>query len=161
VNLFGFDGSGTDLVVWTARAYLLGLVGHSLLEVAARGHYARQDALTPLWASALMAVSFTILALLLSPSLGAPGIALANTVAFTGEALLLLYLLNRRVPGILRMGSTLLRVGLASLGVSVLVYALITVLPLSPLVTATAALGIGALAALPFIWPEVKLLIKL
>ncbi|NIR97630.1 MAG: lipid II flippase MurJ, partial [Gammaproteobacteria bacterium] len=44
---FGFTVEGTDVVVWAARAYLLGLVGHSLLEVAARAFYARQNARTP------------------------------------------------------------------------------------------------------------------
>jgi putative peptidoglycan lipid II flippase len=161
VGVFGFDAAGTDMVVWTARAYLLGLVGHSLLEVAARGHYARQDALTPLWASVLMAVIFTLLAVLLSQPFGAPGIALANTIAFTGEGLLLLYLLNRRLAGILRLGNTLLRVGLASLGVGVLVYALIALVPLPALVVAVGSLTLGALLVLPFIWPEVKLLINL
>jgi putative peptidoglycan lipid II flippase len=161
VDMFGFDAGGTDMVVWTARAYLLGLVGHSLLEVAARGHYARQDALTPLWASALMAVIFTLLAVLLAQPLGAPGIALANTIAFTGEGLLLLYMLNRRVKGILRLGKTLVRVGLASLGVGVLVYAMITYIALPALVLAVGALSLGGLAVLPFIWPEIKLLIKL
>ena len=161
VSMFNFDASGTDMVVWTARAYLLGLVGHSLLEVAARGHYARQDALKPLWASALMAAIFTLLAVLLVQPLGAPGIALANTIAFTGEGLLLLYLLNRRLPGILRLGGTLLRVGLASAGVGLLVYALITFVPLPELAAAVGALGLGALALLPFIWPEIKLLVKL
>jgi putative peptidoglycan lipid II flippase len=161
VGVFNFDASGTDMVVWTARAFLLGLVGHSLLEVAARGHYARQDALTPLWASALMVAIFTLLALLLARPLGAPGIALANTIAFTAEGLLLLYLLNRRMAGILRLEGTLVRVGLASAGIGVLVYALIAYVPLPALVVAVGALGVGAVALLPFIWPEIKLLVKL
>jgi putative peptidoglycan lipid II flippase len=161
VSVFNFDASGTDMVVWTARAFLLGLVGHSLLEVAARGHYARQDALTPLWASILMAIIFTLLAVLLARPLGAPGIALANTIAFTGEGLLLLYLLNRRMAGILRLGDTLLRVGLASAGAGALVYLLIAYVPLPELLVAAGALSLGALAVLPFIRQEIKLLVKL
>ncbi|MGW8224602.1 MAG: lipid II flippase MurJ, partial [Anaerolineales bacterium] len=162
VDLFGFDAFGTELVIWTARAFLLGLAGHSLLEVAARGYYAQQDAVTPLWASALMAATFTILAIIFSSSFGASGIALANALAFTGEAMLLLYLLNRKFPGLLLLRKTLLRVTLASLTAGLLVYLLLSLpSPIPALIQASGALGLGGLAVLPFIWPEVKLLLKL
>lgn len=162
VALFGFDPAGTQLVVWTARAFLIGLAGHSLLEVAARAYYAQQDAITPLWASALMAFTFTALALLLSVPLGAAGIALANALAFTGEALLLLFLLNRKFPGLLRLGNTLARVVLACGSGALLVYLVLGLpLPLPSLLQAFGALAVGGLVVLPFIWPETKLLLKL
>jgi putative peptidoglycan lipid II flippase len=41
---FGFDAAGTDLLLWVARGFLAGLLGHSLLEIAARSFYAQQDA---------------------------------------------------------------------------------------------------------------------
>lgn len=160
VDIFGFDALGTDAVVWTARAYLLGLAGHSLLELAARGFYALQDARTPLLASGLMAVSFVLFAVLLYRPLGPAGIGLANSLAFSGEAVLLLYLLNRRVPGLIKVNGTLSRVVLVSLGGAALVYALMR-LPLPALPLAAGALIVGGLAVLPFIWPEVRLLIKL
>jgi putative peptidoglycan lipid II flippase len=162
VDLFGFDAYGTELVIWTARAFLLGLAGHSLLEVAVRGYYAQQDAVTPLWASALMAATFIILAIVFSRSIGASGIALANALAFTGEALLLLYLLNRRFSGLLRLRKTLLRATLASLVAGLLVYLLLSLnIPIPSLLQAVGALGLGGLVVLPFIWPEIKLLLKL
>jgi len=36
ISILGFNESGTILVLWTSRAYLVGLLGHSLLEIAAR-----------------------------------------------------------------------------------------------------------------------------
>ena len=162
VDLFGFDAYGTEMVIWTARAFLIGLAGHSLLEVAVRGYYAQQDAITPLWASALMAATFTALALLFSRSIGVAGIALANALAFTGEALLLLYLLNRKFSGLLRLSRTLVRVALASLAAALLVYFILNLpLPIPSLILASGALVLGGLAVLPFIWPEIKLLLKL
>ena len=162
VDLFGFDAYGTELVIWTARAFLIGLAGHSLLEVAVRGYYAQQDAITPLWASALMAATFTTLAIIFSRSIGAAGIALANSLAFTGEALLLLYLLNRKFSGLLQLRRTLVRVALASLVAAMLVYILLSLpLPIPSLIHAFGALALGVLAVLPFIWPEIKLLLKL
>jgi putative peptidoglycan lipid II flippase len=162
-DLFGFDAAGTELVVWVTRAYLLGLMGHSLLEIGSRSFYAQQDARTPMWVAALNAAAYIIFAVILSRRIGAPGIALANTLAFTGEALLLLYLLNRRNPGLLRLNDTLLRGIFASL-VGALVVAAVMRLPFETfpaILQALAALVIGALGVLPFIWREVKLLVRL
>ena len=92
------------LVVLATRIYLLGLMGHTLLEVSARSFYARQDARTPLFAAALNSALYILLAFNLAPRFGVGGIALANGLAFTGEALLLLFLLNRKVPGVLQVG---------------------------------------------------------
>ncbi len=159
-GVFGFDESGTEMVVWATRAYLLGLTGHSLLEVAARSFYAMQDARTPLFAAALNALAYILLAIPLSRQLGHSGIALANSLAFTGEALLLLYLLHRRLPGILRVETTLVKVMGVSLAGMVLVYWLMR-LPLPTFPVTLAALVVGGFAVLPFIWSEVKLLIQL
>lgn len=159
-GLFGFDPAGVELVVWATRAYLLGLMGHALLETAARSFYAQQNARTPLFAAALNAGVYIVLAISFSPILGAPGIALANTLAFSSEALLLLFLLQRKLPGLLSVTRPLLRICLASaLGAGV-VYALMQ-LPLPELPLAIAALAAGGLVTLPFIWPEAKQLIKL
>jgi putative peptidoglycan lipid II flippase len=160
VGIFGFDPEGANLLVWTARALLLGLAGHSMLEVAARAFYARQDARTPLLASGFMALTFIILAALLSRLLGAPGIGLANAIAFTSQAGLLLFILNRRLPGVIRIDGMLLRVALVTLGGGLLVYGLMQ-LPLPGLPLAAASLAAGMLAVLPFLWPEVRLLLRL
>ena len=162
VAVFGFDPVGTEMVVWTARAFLVGLAGHALLELTARGFYAQQDAVTPLWASALMMVTFSVLALVISQLIGVAGVALANALAFTGEAVLLLYLLNRKFPGLLQFGSTLTRVVMASVVAALLVYLILSLpLPIPALIVAIVALAFGGLVVLPFIWPEVKLLVRL
>jgi putative peptidoglycan lipid II flippase len=159
-TVLGFDAAGTDLVTWATRAYLIGLIGHSLLEVAARSFYAQQDARTPLFAAAINASGYVLFAVLLSRRMGPVGIALANSLAFSGEALLLLYLLNRKLPGLLRLESTPVRVVAVSAGGALVVYGLMR-LPFSALPLAAGALAVGVLAVLPFIWPEVKLLIRL
>jgi putative peptidoglycan lipid II flippase len=160
--VFGFDSQGTELVLWVTRAYLLGLIGHSLLETSARSFYAQKDARTPLYLAALNAVLYIVLAISLSRRFGAVGIALANTLAFSSEALLLLLVLNRRFPGVLRVGRTLPRVALASLGGALVTYLLLGLpIPIPAPLLALGALAAGALVVLPFILPEIKLLIKL
>ena len=159
-KVFRFDAAGTSLVVWVSRAYLLGLVGHTMLEVSARSFYAKQDAVTPLYVAALNALAYILIAITLSRWIGPVGIALANTISFTAEALVLLYLLNREQPGILNLGKTLLRVLLASSAGGAIVYGLMLLSPES-LLLALAAMGIGGIFVLPFIFPEIKLLVKL
>ncbi len=158
---FGFDPAGTDLVTWAARAYLIGLVGHSLLEVAARAFYARQNARTPLLATALNALVFVALSTLLFRRLGAMGIALSNSLAFSLEALLLLILLARLFPGLARERRTLLRVGTGTALAGALAYAVTQGLPAGPLPAALAGLTLGGALALPFIWPEIRQLARL
>jgi putative peptidoglycan lipid II flippase len=160
VDIFGFDPAGKQMVVWTARAFLLGLAGHSLLEVAVRAFYAQQNARTPLLAAILMAAIFILLAVPFSLIWGPAGIALANTCAFTAEAIFLLILLNRKAPGLLRMGTTLARVVLVAAGGALLVFVLLR-LPLPGIPLAMGGLAIGGLATLPFIWPEMKLFLKI
>lgn len=160
VALLNFTQGGTELVVWTTRAFLLGLTGHAMLEIAGRGFYAQQDAKTPLWASALMAAVYTILAIWWAGWLGAPGIAMANSVAFTLQSLLLWYLLNRRYPGVITIRRTLLRAFISAAAAATVVF-LVMQLPFSNLILSLAALVLGGVVVLPFIWQEVKLLIRL
>jgi peptidoglycan biosynthesis protein MviN/MurJ (putative lipid II flippase) len=131
-----------------------------LLEVAARGFYARQDARTPLFASGLATISFLVMGYYFSRWFGAPGIGVANSLAYTGEALLLWVLLNRKYSGLFDIKNTLKRVVPVTLVSGALVLALLQ-LEFSPLLLSVAALGLGGLLVLPFVWPEVKLLIKL
>jgi putative peptidoglycan lipid II flippase len=160
-TLLGFDDTGTEMVVWATRMYLLGLMGHSLLEVGARSFYAQQDARTPLFAAAINALAYIVLATYLVTVLGHAGIALANTLAFTSEAVLLLFLLNRRFPGVWKAGSTLVRVSIGAVGSAVLVYLLMRYLPVPLFPLTLGALALGALAMLPAAWPDLKTLVKL
>ncbi len=158
--IFGFDAAGSQLVLWATRAYLFGLMGHALLETAARSFYAQQDARTPLYLAALNALFYILLATSFSRWLGAPGIALANTFAFSLEALLLLLLLRRSYPQALSVSGTLLRSLLAALAGSILTFVVMQ-LPLPALAAAPLGMALGGLLALPFIWPEIKTLVKL
>jgi putative peptidoglycan lipid II flippase len=161
IKILGFDAEGTRLVVWTVRAYLVGLIGHSLLEVGARSFYAQHNAKIPLIASGIALVSFIILAIPLSGSLGAPGIGLANSFAYTGEALLLFYLLYRSLPFHPRLKWTLVRALAASLigvGLSILLKNLVGT-PESNLVNLAVGGGILAVSfgtQIPWLLPEIR-----
>ncbi len=166
IILLGFDPAGTTLVLWTVRGFLVGLVGHSLLEVSVRAFYARQNAKTPLLASAAASVAFLVLAIPLSRLLGAPGIGLANSLAYTGETLLLFFLLYRIFPFYPKLGGTILRAlgaSLVGIGLSLgLQYILRD--PQSALAGAGIASLIILIASaqiIPWQLPEIKDLLKI
>ncbi len=159
--IFGLNASDTTLVVRTAQAFLMGLAGHSLLEVTARAFYSRQNAVIPLAGAMIGLVCFVAFALVLYQPLGSAGIALGNSLAFTLQAGVLLVILSRRFPAVLRLRAPLVR-GLAAAalggGVALLVLRLA---PFSPWLAASAALLAGGIAALPPILPYVRSLARL
>jgi putative peptidoglycan lipid II flippase len=173
VGILGFDNSGTQLVVWTARAFLLGLLGHSLLEIAVRSYYARQNAWIPLAGAGVLTLSMLIFAIPLAFWLGAPGIALANTLAFTTQAVFLLVFLNWQLGRFIRLGRTPWRSLLAALAGGLACWLAFTLstsflsgLPLlgsnlGGILLAGLSALLGAAAAAPFIWPELKLFMRL
>jgi putative peptidoglycan lipid II flippase len=162
VSILNFDTAGTDLVVWVTRGFLIGLMGHALIEIASRSFYAQQNALIPLGASFLATVAFVCLAIGLGFTIGAAGIALANGLAFSGEALLLWYLLNRRFAGVADVRSTLVRVIPVALLGGLVTYGILSLpLPVSGFILGALALGVGGLVVIPFILPELRLLIKM
>jgi peptidoglycan biosynthesis protein MviN/MurJ (putative lipid II flippase) len=143
--------------------YLLALTGESVLEVAARAFYARKDALRPLATSFLNTAIFIgggAVILLRWPQWGAPGIALLE-MAFTLEAILLLIWLNRLLPLKVTLGSTFWRGLMAAAMGGGVAYGLALWLPFSASLAAILAVPAGAAAAVPFIWPEVRLLFRL
>jgi putative peptidoglycan lipid II flippase len=160
---FDFGPGGTALLVWVTRGFLAGLAGQCLLEVAVRSFYARQDAITPLITAGINLVVYVVLGILFFRGLGAPGISLADSLAFTSQAILLLVLLNRRLVKRLAAGPSLLRALLAAAAGGLAVY-LVGFLPQAaaqPLVVGAAALGLGGLVALLPIRKEIRLLLRL
>ncbi len=160
---FDFGEQGTSLLTWVTAAFLAGLFGHSLKEVSARSFYARQNALIPLLTAAGNALLYALLGSLLFRPLGAPGIALTDSVIFTLEALVLLFLLSRRSSLKFDLSSTWLRALLAALLAGGVTWGLSALLqdrvPL--LVLGTLPMVVGFLVSLPLVWKEMKLLLRL
>lgn len=159
--VFKLDDAGTLLVTFATQAYLLGLASHSLLEIAVRSFYAQQNAKTPLIAAAFNAILYLICADLFSRVMGPAGIALATTFAFTSEAFLLLYLLNRKFPGVFEANQTILRVVISTFIISLGLYLFLQYSPFSPVLSSIIGLILCFGLCVPFILPEMRLLLKL
>ncbi len=159
--VFGFNPSDTGLLVWTTRAYLIGLMGQCLLEVVTRAYYAQKNAHTPLIATCFRMIVFLGLAVALVSPLNAAGLALADSLTISMEVGILLYLMKRSSPGFFKPYQTLIRVGMGSILIGVLMSGLMFVSPLPHLVTILIAMFLGGLIGLWFMRQELKVLLKL
>lgn len=121
-----FGPESTALVVSALALYALGLVGHATLEITVRAFYALHNTWTPVVVGvAAMALSILLGVWWVAP-LGFGGLALANSVATTLEALLLVWLVRRALGSIegRALANSLLRTGLAASVMGLLLWAL-------------------------------------
>jgi putative peptidoglycan lipid II flippase len=160
---FDVGTTGTSLLTWVTAAFMLGLFGHSLKEVSARSFYASQNAVIPLITAGGNVLLYALTGFLLFRPLGAPGIALTDSIVFTLEAVILLVLLIRTGRVTIFIGSTFVR-GLAAAATA----AVITLLGLTlleprvhALLAGTLPMILGFSAGLLWVLPEVKTLAKL
>lgn len=134
--LFQYGEFGPEAREATALAFLfysLGLAGHALVQILARAYYATKDTRTPLVMTLISIVVNVALAILLAPSLGINGLALANSVATLAEATLLLIVVAPRARlRLLGLGLSTLRHLTAALamGVAMFLFIRLTNIPL-------------------------------
>jgi putative peptidoglycan lipid II flippase len=160
---FDFGTEGTHLLAWVTAAFLLGLMGHSLKEVGARSFYARQNAWVPLITAGVNIVLYIALGASLYRPLGAPGIALTDSLVFTTEAALLLIILGRKTSLPVQLGSSWWRAIAALVTAGLVTWGLLSFLePRSPvLIAGTVPMILGFLCALPWVWKEIRALAHL
>ena len=95
-----FGAGATEMVYVALRFYALGLTAHACLELVARAFFAGQDTVTPLYLAIASAAASIGLGILLMQPLDYAGLALANSLAITGEVIALLLILRRRWGGV-------------------------------------------------------------
>ena len=161
--VFGFDAATSTLITWTTRAYLLTLTGFSIQEIAARSFYARKEPMFPLYAVLLRLAIFILIGIAgitLFRNIGAPVIAFAE-IALLIESIVLFSWLSTRMHEPLRVWGAVGKGLVAALVGGATTYILAVIVPGSAVLTALLGMLVGGLVALPFIWSEVKLLLKL
>jgi putative peptidoglycan lipid II flippase len=95
-----FELNQLPLIVTPLIFFTIGLTGLSLVEILTRSFYAIQDTRTPTQVSILQFMFSIGLSIVLLQPMGAGGLALASSLAWTGEALVLLLLLRPRLGGL-------------------------------------------------------------
>jgi putative peptidoglycan lipid II flippase len=97
-----FGRQNAETVAFALQFYALGLVGHSVLEVAARTFYAQKDTLTPLIVAAGAMLVTVMASWLLMRPLSYGGLALGNAIGFTVESGVLVWLMEKRLRDVCR-----------------------------------------------------------
>lgn len=95
-----FGPSSTALVATALTFYALGLAGHAALEISVRAFYSLHDTWTPVLVGVAAMALNILLSLWLVRPLDFGGLALANSAATSLEAVILLFLLRRRLGGL-------------------------------------------------------------
>lgn len=127
-----FDQRSTELVAWALLWFSAGLVGHAVVEIFSRAFYALHNTLTPV----LVGIGAMSLNVVFSYAFSAlfirlgwmphGGLALANSLATALEAVGLLYLMRRRLGGLMgvRIWDGALRAGAAAclMGISLIAW---------------------------------------
>lgn len=161
--MFDFPAPISNLITWTTRAYLLTLTGFAIHEIAARSFYARKEPMYPLYAVLIRLAIFIVIGsagFTLFKHIGAPVIALAE-IAVLIEAVILFVWLSRKMHEPIVAWSAIGKGTLAAVIGSIIAYTLALYVPGSAVATALLGMVVGGLAALPLIWSEIKLLLKL
>lgn len=104
--------------------YAPGIVGYSIVKIAAPSFYALKDARTPVLVSVFSVLTNLGLNLWLNSIMGFKGLALGTAVAANANAILLLTLLSRRIAGVdgARVLRSLVKITIASAIMGVAAY---------------------------------------
>ncbi|MBS3949446.1 MAG: murein biosynthesis integral membrane protein MurJ [Peptococcaceae bacterium] len=106
-----FDAVATTRTAQALGYYSIGLIGAALAQVLGRGFYSMQDTMTPVKVGVATAFVNVALAVILVRPLAHGGLALANSLGFLFNALLLFYFLSSKLSkGSIRLLPLLIKV---------------------------------------------------
>ncbi len=161
--LLGLEAADTARVVLVTRVFLLGISGHALVELFVRSFYAMQKPKYPLMLSGFTLLVYLGAGWLLSSRFDAAGIAGANTIAYSLQALVLFILLTKVLSDKLELLPTLARAVLAALlgGAAAWLVMRFAPIPGGRIVSAIAAALIGLLPAALVLRKELRALTSL
>jgi putative peptidoglycan lipid II flippase len=177
---FGFDTAGTNLLLWVTRAFLVGLLGHCLLELGSRVFFAQQNAVIPMAAAGLNLVVYILSGILLVKPLQAIGVGLADAIGFTSQALFLLIIFKTGfikkeisaskkpevtlpADGKIDILNTVIRTVSGSIigGIVILLFLRFAASMIPELLVGILAAALGIIATIPFVFRELRVLLHL
>jgi putative peptidoglycan lipid II flippase len=159
--IFSFEPQQTMLLTSVAKAFIIGLLGHTLLEIFTRTFYSKQDARTPLYGTAIRVFLFFLVAILTYRTFGVVGIAIADSISVTLEVLFMFILLKRRGYKVAIPQRDIVRITLAIVVTAGTVWLVMMIPSVHPLVKSILGLILGTGIFVYFIRPELKTLLRL
>ena len=119
-----FNATSTLLTAQALLFYAPGIIGYSIVKIAAPSFYSLKDAKTPVIVGVISVLTNVVLNLTLNSVMGLRGLALGTAIAANVNAVLLLVLLSRRIGGIdaARVTRAFLKISIASVVMGVVAY---------------------------------------
>lgn len=160
---FGFDRSGSLLVFATTRAFMLGLVAHSMVELFVRAFYSLKKPLIPLLAIYITLIVYFLSAIVLTKIINAPGLALANSIAYFSQAVMLFFLFNKTSKKTIFKLKTVFKPLLISMicGVLILGFQKLNFYIISPFLSSILIMLFSGVICIIFLRKDYQLLISL
>jgi len=174
---FNFDSAAIEQMLWVTRGFLIGLLGHCLLELGSRIFFSQQKAVVPFIAAVVNLGIYILAGKLLSSALDAVGVALADSIAFSVQAALLLILFvskekkeppikqaKCKVPqrSISELSQTIWRTLAGSAAGGAAAWFVLQHSAAYPsLLQGLTSFLVGIVLIIPFIWKELKVFLKL
>ena len=111
-----FNADSSFIVAAALLFYAPGIIGYSVVKIGTPAFYSLQDPKTPIQISMVSVGTNLVLSLVLNSVMGYQGLALSTGISANVNAVLLLWLLSKRIGGIdgRRVGVALTKIALAS-----------------------------------------------
>ena len=108
-RFFGFSAADTQRVVDVSRVFMVGIIGHSLVELFVRSFYSVQRPFFPTLGAGMTMIIFLALGVVMYQPFQAVGIAAANTIAYAIQAGFLFIFLRKEFTQPILLWPTMLR----------------------------------------------------
>lgn len=96
-----FDANSTLMTAGTLLYYAMGIIGSGFVEIMNKSFYARQDTKSPLKIGVCVIIINIILSIILGKVMSFKGLALATSISSIANALILIFVANKKQKGIL------------------------------------------------------------
>lgn len=119
-----FTATSTLMTSGALLYYCLGILGSGFVEVLNKSFYAKQDTKSPLLIGIIIILVNLMLSIILSNLIGVNGLALSTAITTTINALILLYVANRKEKNVISKSliSSILKMLLSALIMGIIVY---------------------------------------
>lgn len=142
-----FTANSTMLTSSALMFYAIGMIGYGLMEILNKAFYAKQDAKTPMYTSAIAIALNIILSIVFVNKMGYTGLPLAASITSILTAIIMLWRIEKKVKGIVDI-STLKELGksIISAGVmGVVIYVLSNYINLPLIISLVVSVGVGVI----------------
>ena len=140
-----FDAVATTRTAQALGYYSIGLIGAALAQVLGRAFYSMQDTMTPVKIGIATAFVNVAFALILVRPLAHGGLALANSLGFLFNAIMMFWLLSRKLAkGAIRLLPLLVKTGGAAVVMAIATSVMLRVtINLGQIISLGLAIGVG------------------